>query len=80
VCSRVAGVLPAARLPAVRLVSLLVLTPPCSCNFIEWREGKLIYKRYASLYFIAYTDKDDNELLTLEVRTHDDGEGATHTA
>lgn len=41
-----------------------------SCNFIEWREGKLIYKRYASLYFIAYTDKDDNELLTLEIIHH----------
>lgn len=41
-----------------------------SCNFIEWRDGKLIYKRYASLYFIAYTDKEDNELLTLEIIHH----------
>ena len=30
----------------------------------------MIYKRYASLYFIAYTDKEDNELLTLEIIHH----------
>jgi hypothetical protein len=59
------------RCPSVLLLVARSAVPahsPCSCNFIEWREGKLIYKRYASLYFIAYTDKDDNELLTLEVR------------
>eukprot|EP01083_Nonionella_stella_P023492 65037_1 len=37
------------------------------CNFIEFREYKIVYKRYASLYFIAMCDMDDNELLTLEV-------------
>lgn len=28
---------------------------------------KLVYKRYASLYFILGIDADDNELITLEV-------------
>lgn len=33
----------------------------------EWKSGKLVYKRYASLYFLAFTDPEDNELLTLEI-------------
>ena len=40
------------------------------CNFIEWKGGKLIYKRYASLYFSAFIDNDDNELLALEILHH----------
>jgi hypothetical protein len=37
------------------------------CNFIEWRDKKIVYKRYASLFFVACVDKDDNELVTLEM-------------
>lgn len=40
------------------------------CNFIDWKNLKLVYKRYASLYFIAGVDPADNELLTLEVIHH----------
>lgn len=36
------------------------------CNFIDWRDMIIVYKRYASLYFIVCTDRADNELLTLE--------------
>ena len=36
------------------------------CNFIEWQDKKVIYKRYASLYFVACVDKEDNELIILE--------------
>eukprot|EP00768_Dysnectes_brevis_P000970 gnl/Dysnectes_brevis/1230_a1374_3797.p1 GENE.gnl/Dysnectes_brevis/1230_a1374_3797~~gnl/Dysnectes_brevis/1230_a1374_3797.p1 ORF type:complete len:149 (+),score=27.60 gnl/Dysnectes_brevis/1230_a1374_3797:91-537(+) len=36
------------------------------CNIIEWRDKKLVYRRYASLYFAFCIDKDDNELLALE--------------
>ena len=36
------------------------------CNFIEWQDKKVIYKRYASLFFVACIDKEDNELITLE--------------
>ncbi|KAI9143225.1 hypothetical protein BKA69DRAFT_1026791, partial [Paraphysoderma sedebokerense] len=37
------------------------------CNVIEHKGQKLVYKRYASLYFCAGIDWDDNELTTLEV-------------
>jgi len=40
------------------------------CNFLDWKDGKLVYKRYASLYFVAFVDKEDNELLALEVIHH----------
>ena len=40
------------------------------CNFLEWNDFKIVYKKYASLYFIAIVDKDDNELLVLEVMHH----------
>ena len=39
-------------------------------NVIEWGQYKIIYKRYASLYFICLTDKEDNELITLELIQH----------
>lgn len=40
------------------------------CNFLEWHDMKVIYKRYASLYFIACVDLDDNELIVLETIHH----------
>ena len=40
------------------------------CNFLEWGEYKIVYKRYASLYFITLVDKDDNELIVLELIHH----------
>lgn len=52
---------------AVRELTATVLSrPPKMCNFIEWQDKKVIYKRYASLFFIACVDKKDNELITLE--------------
>ena len=55
----------------LREISNLVLNrPPRLCNFLEWKEHKLIFKRYASLYFVAAVDKDDNELITLEIIHH----------
>ena len=38
-----------------------------ACNFLEWKDYKIVYKRYASLYFVTIVDKDDNELLVLEL-------------
>jgi AP-1 complex subunit sigma 1/2 len=32
-----------------------------------WLDMKIVYKRYASLYFIAGIDEEENELLTLEI-------------
>ncbi len=40
------------------------------CNFLEWGEYKIVYKRYASLYFITLVDKEDNELIILEMIHH----------
>lgn len=55
----------------IKDVRNLVLTrPPKLCNFLEWREFKICYKRYASLYFIFAIDPEDNELLCLEVIHH----------
>lgn len=37
-------------------------------NILEYQDHKVVYKRYASLYFICGISPDvDNELLTLEV-------------
>jgi len=35
-------------------------------NFIEWRNYKVIYRRYAGLYFSLCVDTNDNELGYLE--------------
>lgn len=37
------------------------------CNFMEWKDTKIVYRRYASLFFVAAIDTDDNELLALEI-------------
>lgn len=40
------------------------------CNFLDWKEFKIVYKKYASLYFITIVDKEDNELAVLETMHH----------
>merc|ERR1712032_928047 len=35
-------------------------------GIIEWSNYKLVYRRYASLYFICCIDVNDNELAALE--------------
>jgi hypothetical protein len=40
---------------------------PKLCNFLEWRDLKIVYKRYASLYFCMGIQMEDNELITLEI-------------
>lgn len=37
------------------------------CSFLEWKDCKIVYKRYASLYFCCAVESNDNELLTLEI-------------
>ena len=37
------------------------------CNFLDYKEYKIVYKRYASLYFITIVDRDQNELIVLEL-------------
>ena len=36
------------------------------CSFVEHLQYKLIYRRYASLFFIVGVDGDENELAVLE--------------
>merc|ERR1719335_847583 len=56
---------------AIREVSSLILSrSPKVCNFLEWRDYKVVYKRYASLFFIACIEGTDNELLALETVHH----------
>ncbi|RPA82775.1 clathrin coat assembly protein ap19 [Ascobolus immersus RN42] len=37
------------------------------CNFLEYKDMKVVYRRYASLFFVAGIDATDNELITLEI-------------
>ena len=48
------------------VVSSVLARAPRQCNFIEWRDKKIVYKRYASLYFVLVADVEANELLSLE--------------
>ncbi|KAM6970359.1 AP-1 complex subunit sigma-3a isoform 2-T2 [Aplochiton taeniatus] len=52
----------------IRDMTMIVLArPPRSCNFLHWKDLKIVYKRYASLYFCCGLEDPDNELLALEV-------------
>eukprot|EP00053_Salpingoeca_punica_P013597 m.122982 g.122982 ORF g.122982 m.122982 type:complete len:145 (+) comp16238_c0_seq3:64-498(+) len=37
------------------------------CSFIEYKSFKLVFRRYASLYFIVGIDNSENELAILEM-------------
>ena len=49
------------------LTGLILQRKPKMCNFIEYKDMCVVYKRYASLFFCFAVDKGDNELGTLEV-------------
>lgn len=56
------------RAKVTKEVSTLVLARPLKlCNFVDWKDQRVVYRRYASLYFVCGVDQDDNELLTLEI-------------
>lgn len=44
----------------IQVNQLVITRKPKMCNFIDYKEYKIVYKRYASLYFIAIVDKNDN--------------------
>lgn len=59
------------RARVVKETTPLVLSRPLKlCNFVDWKNLKLVYKRYASLYFLCGVDSSDNELLVLETIHH----------
>lgn len=49
------------------LVATILSRKQKTSSFLEWKESKIVYKRYASLYFCCCIDQEDNELLTLEI-------------
>ncbi|KAJ1058249.1 hypothetical protein K5549_020076 [Capra hircus] len=49
------------------LVQTVLARKPKMCSFLEWRDLKIVYKRYASLYFCCAIEDQDNELITLEI-------------
>jgi len=49
------------------LITMILARKPKMCSFLEYRDQKVVYKRYASLFFCVAIDADDNELLTLEI-------------
>lgn len=59
------------RARVVKETTPMVLSRPLKlCNFVDWKNIKLVYKRYASLYFLCGVDQSDNELLVLEIIHH----------
>ncbi|KAF8213322.1 AP complex, mu/sigma subunit [Mycena galopus ATCC 62051] len=40
---------------------------PRTCNVLEYKDTRVIYRRYASLFFVCGIEPADNELLTLEI-------------
>ncbi|KAF8898500.1 AP complex, mu/sigma subunit [Infundibulicybe gibba] len=49
------------------ITQLVLARKPKMCNVLEYRDTKVIYRRYASLYFICEVGAQENELLTLEL-------------
>ncbi|XP_055386964.1 AP-1 complex subunit sigma-2 isoform X3 [Condylostylus longicornis] len=49
------------------LITTILARKPKMCSFLEWKDAKIVYKRYASLYFCCAIEQNDNELLTLEI-------------
>ena len=52
---------------ARELTSAILLRKPKMCNFIEYKDLCVVYKRYASLFFCFAVDRGDNELGVLEM-------------
>merc|ERR1712107_141384 len=53
------------------VISLVLARGPKMCSFIEYKDDlKIVYKRYASLFFCCAIESGDNELLTLEIIHH----------
>ena len=49
------------------IVNIVLQRRPKMSNFVDFMGHKIVYKRYASLYFCCAVDQDDNELEVLEV-------------
>jgi len=59
---------PKAKAKIVKDVTQLVLARRTRmCNFLEYKDTKVVYRRYASLFFVCGIGAGDNELTTLEI-------------
>jgi AP-1 complex subunit sigma 1/2 len=60
--------MPAKRPKLIEEISRLVITRSSKLsNLVDWRGYKIVYRRYASLFFAAIVPQDANTLLTLEL-------------
>ena len=51
----------------IKEVTRLVLRRDSQCcHFVEWKDIKLVYTRYASLYFLFAADQSNNEIFVLD--------------
>ncbi|KAI9292136.1 putative APS1-AP-1 complex subunit [Neoconidiobolus thromboides FSU 785] len=52
----------------VKEVTQMVLSRKAKmCNFLEYKDSTIVYRRYASLFFVTNIEAGDNELVTLEI-------------
>ncbi|KAL4076071.1 AP complex, mu/sigma subunit [Scleroderma citrinum] len=59
---------PKAKAKIVKDVTQLVLARRTRmCNFLEYKDTKVVYRRYASLFFVCGIGSGDNELIALEI-------------
>ena len=49
------------------IINTILSRKPKHCSFIDFKDLKVVYKRYASLYFCCGIEQEDNELLCLEI-------------
>ncbi|XP_013409845.1 AP-4 complex subunit sigma-1 [Lingula anatina] len=40
------------------------------CSFLDYKQYRIIYRKYASLYFIVAADEEDNEMAVYEFIHH----------
>ncbi|XP_065854992.1 AP-1 complex subunit sigma-1-like [Euphorbia lathyris] len=52
------------------LSGMVINRGPKLCNFVEWKGFKVVYRRYAGLYFCMCIDESDNELEVLDIIHH----------
>ena len=48
------------------IVRKCLTRPDKQCNFVEHRSFRVVYRRYASLFFLVGVDEEENELAVLE--------------
>ncbi|KGU02376.1 hypothetical protein MEM_05895 [Candida albicans L26] len=52
----------------IRELSTIILSRRAKmCNVLEYKDLKIIYRRYASLFFVIGVNSDDNELIGLGI-------------